>query len=548
MRRKLLTPLLGIIAVAVILLSINLIGGYKPALGLDLQGGISVTMRPVPNQEYDVKSLTLAVERIRQRVDSFGVGEPEIIQQDDAIVVNLPGVNDQQQALDLVRVTGKVYLRPVSGCTTPTPTVTDDTTVGSPDTATGDTATGGTASLDTATVTGSSSPGPARASHPLRSSAVGPTIPPDTTTTTEPASTEPVTSDTATPGTDPVVITPVPESTTAPIIASDPTTSQYLPDRQGAFCLVGPAPAGATGEVFKRDSADSAISGGSYMVTLELTDSGLQVWNQLAAQCFAGAGECASKQLAIELDGVIQSHPVVEAPSYTERVQITGTFSKADAGQLADVINSGALPVTLQNEAVQAISASLGKDSLRAAIIAGIVGVGLVLALMVLYYKRLALIVILGLLLSGTIIYSVTALMSRFYNGVLSLSGIAGIIVSVGVTIDSYVVYFERLKDELRNGRSVRNSASRGFTGAWRAIIVADCASLIGAIVLWYLTVGSVRGFAFYLGLSTLTDLVIAYFFTRPAVQLLAQGKFLQGRKVLGVDTSRLGVELGGVS
>ena len=545
MRRKLLTSLIGIIAVAATLLVTNLAVGYKPALGLDLQGGISVTLRPAPGQDYDAKSLAFAADRIRERIDSFGVGEPEIVPQDDAIVVNMPGVNDQQQALDLVKVTGKVYLRPVLGCAADPSAVTTSTSVattGSDPTSTTGTS-NATDSTNATTVTAdtvglsspTSAPGPTRSVHP----SAGPTIPPDTVpgTTPDPTSTTATTVDVSTTvDTTPVVTTADGKPVKIPIL-SDPATTQQLPDRDGNLCVVGPSPAGATGEVFERDSARPRVSQGGYAVSLNLSDSGATIWNQLASECFNGSSTCPTRQLAIELDGEIQTHPNVNQANFTSGVEITGRFTKGEAQQLSDVINSGALPLTLVNEAVQKVSASLGSDSLRAAIIAGLIGIALVLMLMMLYYKRLALVVVAGLCVSGALIYSATALMSRFYNGVLSLSGIAGIIVSIGVTIDSYVVFFERLKDELRSGRTLRNSAQRGFTGAWRTILVADGASLIGAIVLWYLTVGSVRGFAFYLGLSTLTDLFVAYFFTRPAILLLARSTFMRGKRILGIDT-----------
>jgi preprotein translocase subunit SecD len=143
-----------------------------------------------------------------------------------------------------------------------------------------------------------------------------------------------------------------------------------------------------------------------------------------------------------------------------------------------------------------------------------------------------------GLAVSGALIWTIISFLSKTQGLALSLSGIAGIIVSVGVTVDSYVVFFERLKDEVRAGRSMRNSAQRGFDGAWHTIVMADLVSLIGAGVLWYLTVGSVRNFAFFLGLSTLCDLFVAYFFTRPAVLLLARTDWMARRKVMGIEVS----------
>jgi preprotein translocase subunit SecD len=538
MRRKLIYSLVGIIILAVGLLTINLAAGYKPALGLDLRGGISVTLRPVPGQAYDKSSLDLAVGRIRERVDSFGVGEPEILRQDNAIVVNLPGVNDQKQALDLVNVTGKVYLRPVLACAAP-PSATPVTSIVSTATTTSGTATttvGSSAVVTLPTTTGAGvapgstpttgSPGPSR-----RVNSVPPTTPPAASTT---AATTGSSADTSTTTAGSGGAT----STSVGLPFSDPNATQILPTRDGGRCQVGPS--GGTGEVFVRDSAIPRIIGGGWGVTVDLKtgSSGEGVWNVLAKECFNGTTTCPSKQLAIELDGEIQSAPSVNAEQFTGSVQITGSFTKAQATKLAQVMNSGALPITLQAEAVQTVSATLGKDSLRAALIAGAIGIALVLLFMFLYYRRLALVVLIGLGVSGALIYSLTSFISRFYNGVLSLAGVAGLIVSIGVTIDSYVVFFERLKDEIRAGRSLRNSAQRGFKAAFHTILVADSVSLIGAAVLWYLSVGAVRGFAFYLGLSTMVDVFVAYFFTRPAVLLLARSKYMSGRKIMGMETA----------
>ena len=559
MQRKLVYSLSAILLLAVSLMAITLGAGYHPALGLDLRGGISVTLRPVTGQAFDKSSLDLAVERIRERVDSFGVGEPEILRQDDAIVVNLPGVNDQQQAIDLVNVTGKVYLRPVIGCANPVTTTPVTSIVGTA-TTTGGTATTAVANttvinLPTATTGASATsgstpttgaPGPTRrvnsvppTTDPASATPAALTATPPTggTAPTDTASSDTASSDTVV-ATGETTTTVAGATTTTGLPFSDPAATQVLPTRDGGKCQVGPS--GGTGEVFVRDSAAPRIIGGGWGVTVDLKTggSGEGVWNALAKECFNGTATCPSKQLAIELDGQIQSAPTVNAENFTGSVQITGNFTKNEATKLAQVMNSGALPITLQAEAVQTVSATLGKDSLRAALIAGAIGVALVLAFMFAYYRRLAVVVLLGLCVSGTLVYSITSFISRFYNGVLSLAGVAGLIVSIGVTIDSYVVFFERLKDEMRAGRSLRNSAQRGFKAAFHTILVADSVSLIGAAVLWYLSVGAVRGFAFYLGLSTLIDVFVAYFFTRPAVLLLARSKFMSGKKIMGIKTS----------
>ncbi|MEO5724026.1 MAG: SecD/SecF family protein translocase subunit [Ilumatobacteraceae bacterium] len=323
-----------------------------------------------------------------------------------------------------------------------------------------------------------------------------------------------------------------------------------LPARDGGQCYVGPAsgpgavvPTGASGEVFQSDAAASVLPGEGWGVTVTLRSGsqGEGVWNQLAAACHGKTQACPSGQLAIELDGTIMSHPTMNQSSYAGGVQISGNFQKGEAQELARVLKSGSLPVRLQTQTIQNVSPTLGQDSLRAAIVSGVVGVALVLLVMIFYYRVLGLVVVSGVLVSGALIWSVVSLLSRTSGLALSLSGITGIIISVGVTVDSYVVFFERLKDEIRAGRTMRNAAQRGFAGAWHTILVADLVSLIGAVVLWYLTVGSVRNFAFFLGLSTLMDLGVAYFFTRPSVLLLARTKWMARQKVMGIEVSVTG-------
>ena len=311
-----------------------------------------------------------------------------------------------------------------------------------------------------------------------------------------------------------------------------------LPTLDGAQCYVGPA--AGTGEVFERDAQATVIPGKGWGVTVTLRDGadGEGVWNRVASECYGRATTCPSGQLAIELDGTIISYPTVNQPSFTGGVEISGSFKEGEAKNLARVLKSGALPVQLQTQTVQNVSPTLGQDSLRAAVVSGSIGVLLVLLFMLAYYRFLGIVVIGGVVVSGALIWSVVALLSRTSGLALSLAGITGIIVSVGVTVDSYVVFFERLKDEVRAGRSMRNGAQRAFAGAWHTILVADLVSLMGALVLWYLTVGSVRNFAFFLGLSTLCDLAVAYFFARPSVLLLSRTHWMSQRKVMGIEAT----------
>jgi preprotein translocase subunit SecD len=235
-------------------------------------------------------------------------------------------------------------------------------------------------------------------------------------------------------------------------------------------------------------------------------------------------------------------------PGITGRtVRISGDFTQGEAKDLALVLKYGALPVQFaDNETTsQSVSPTLGKDQLHAGIVAGVVGLALVALYMIIYYRLLGLVVWIGLILTGMVFFSLISFLSNTRGLTLTLAGVTGIIVSVGVTVDSYVVYFERLKDEVRAGRTVRSSVETGFRRSFRTIIAADLVSLLGAAVLYELGAGSVRGFAFFLGLSTAIDLVLAYFFMHPMVVLMARRPNLVRLPGIGIAA---GLDVAGVN
>ena len=497
MVRRLVVSLVGVVVVVFGLLIGNLVAGNVPSLGLDLQGGASVTLQP--EGTYDAKALDVALTIIRSRVDSIGVSEPEIIRQGDTVVVNLPGVEDQQRALDIVGRQGQLLLRPVLQA-------------GTVNTGTDTTLPGATTVVDS-TLPAASGPGSTR-----RVAAT--TVPPTTSPTT-------------------VAATPDSAPSLAEILASqdanDPNATVVLLGKNGDVYSAGPA--GASGLVFSNDAA-AEINNGTWSVVVGLLNgsAGEDIWNALSTRCFNKDETCPTGQIAIVLDGEVISAPVVQQAIFTGgTVQISGSFTEAEARDLAKILEFGAVPVKFSVATVQTVSPTLGKDSLRAAVISGLVGVLLVMLFFFFYYRLLTIVVISGLVISGSLLWSVISYLSKTNGLALTLSGVAGIVVSIGVTVDSYVVFFERLKDELVSGKTMRGAAQRSFTSAWRTILAADTVSFIGAIILWRLTVGSVRGFAFFLGLSTLIDVFVAYLFTRPAILLLARSKFMAGRNVLGV-------------
>ena len=507
MARRLYFSLIGIVVLVGSLLGGNLFAGNVPSLGLDLQGGASVTLQP--EGDFTPSALNQAVEIIEQRVNSLGVSEPEITRQGDNVVVNLPGVNDQQKALDIIGRQGELLLRPVLQAGT----LNTDTATTIPGT---NTSVVDTTVVDTTIAATEGGPGS------MRSRGAATTIPAGTDTTV------PASSDSTVPAVAESNIS-VSEDTT------DPYANAVLLGQNGEAYLVGPA--GASGKVFT-NNAQAVINNGNWTVTVELRKGaeGEDLWNALTTRCFNRDATCPTARIAIALDGTVISAPTVQEAVFTGgNVQISGDFSQSEARDLAKILEFGAVPVKFSVATVQTVSPTLGKDSLRAAIISGLIGVLLVMAFFFVYYRMLTIVVIGGLMVSGALMWSIIAFISRSNGLALTLSGVAGIIVSIGVTVDSYVVFFERIKDELHAGKSLRSSAQRSFSLAWRTILAADTVSFLGAIVLWWLTVGSVRGFAFFLGLSTLCDVIVSYFFTRPAVLLLARSKFLQGRKILGV-------------
>lgn len=453
----------------------TIISGKGLVLGLDLQGGISVVLAPV-GEVRSSESLDKAVDIIRQRVDGLGVVEPEISRQGDNVIVDLPGVEDRNKARRLVGKTAELRFRPVLGLLPPESRSTTTTTA-----------------ADTSTTT---APGTET-----------------TTTTAAPA-----------------------EIPTTPLEQDQPENEVVLPGRESGDQAVRYrlGPAALTGR--EVDSANARFIGGTqgWIVELSLKSSGAEKFNALAAESYPKPSP--QNQVAIVLDGVVQSSPQFNEPNFEGgNVSISGDFSEGEAKDLATVLKYGALPVQLKEETTQSISPTLGKDQLRAGIAAGIIGLVLVALYMLVFYRLLGFVVVCGLLLSAAAAYTLMVILGSWLGLTLTLAGVTGIVLSVGVTVDSYVVYFERLKDEVRTGRSVRSSIDRGFTQSFRTILAADFVSLIGALILYWLAIGSVRQFAFLLGLTTLIDLILTYTFMHPLVYLMARRRALIAAPGIGI-------------
>ena len=248
-------------------------------------------------------------------------------------------------------------------------------------------------------------------------------------------------------------------------------------------------------------------------------------------------------QAAIVLDGLVYSAPRINEPINTGTAQITGNFTQPEAQDLSNVLKYGALPLAFDRGEVQQVSPSLGADQLRGGLIAGILGLLLVIIYSILYYRGLGLVSVGSLLVASVMAFLSILLLGETIGFTLTLAGIAGVIVAIGITADSFIVYFERIRDEVREGKSLKSAVETGWLRARRTVVVADAVSMIAAIMLYFFAVGGVRGFAFTLGLTTIIDLIVVFFFTKPLVTVLARYSFFnQGHRLSGFSAKSLGV------
>ena len=297
-------------------------------------------------------------------------------------------------------------------------------------------------------------------------------------------------------------------------------------------------------------------TGTQWVVTLNFNGSGSSAWQKVTNTAYnvnGGQQQSAAcsppkgcNSVAIVLDGVVESSPYISSQGGIPggRAEISGSFTQSTANDLANVLKYGALPLKFTQSDVESVSATLGNQQLRGGLIAGIIGLGLVIVFSLLYYRALGIVTVGSLAVSGLILYAVTTMLGHSSVGyTLSLPGIAGFIVAVGITADSFVVFFERIRDEIREGRRLRSAVDRGWPRARRTILSADTVSLLAAFVLYVVSIGDVRGFAFTLGMSTLSDLFIVFFFTKPLLEVLGKWSvFDSGKAWTGIGKARAGV------
>ncbi len=469
-RRSLIVSLVLTVAIAFGSLAATLSLGWGPKLGLDLAGGLSVVYKPTT--QASLADMQEVVTILTNRVDGLGVSGATVNLQGTEVVVSVPGVKDARQVLAAVGQTAQLLFRPVL-CEAGVGTKLVKTPLPACAPQYQDTE----ANLNVNTTTG----------NPVN-------IAPDPAFT-DIASTKP-----------------------AKDLAQD-TVLLPLLGQPGVRYVLGKSE--LTGHSIKKAIAQQDQAG-AWVVNYTLTSTGSPLWDKVAAENF-------HQLLAIELDGVVQSAPLIQPnqasfTSFDGQGQISGSFTEASAKTLALAMNFGALPVRLQALTTVTVSPTLGHSALVAGLGAGLAGLALVLLYTILYYRALGLVIVFGLAVTASLLWAIiSALGHTAFAPSFDLAGVTGLIVSIGITVDSYIVYFERLKDEARAGRSVRSSVDRGFRSAWRTVLAADTVSLLAAVLLYIIAVGDVKGFAFFLGLSTLMDVFITWYFTRPLVVLLGR-------------------------
>ena len=481
-RRKAWITLVLTIAIGWGSLAAMLAVGWAPKLGLDLQGGFAITL--VAPEDTDAATLEAAADIIRRRVENLGgVQEPEVaVVGDRAIVVQLPGVEDRERALEAVGTTGELSFRPVLGefPTSPALVVPESTVPGGDDT-------------------------------------VNPILQPLNAVD--------------------------PDSGLS--MVDDIVKRSYLEVAEGLIVYeVGGIPVEFTNGTSVEFPTGSDITdaraqfpstglGGSWVVVPEFTDEGGEKFRASTAYLASYPVGDPRRQLAIVVDGVVSSAPAVAAEvSPTEGLDPNAVIitvgdaenAEQDAHDLAAILRYGALPTTFERERVESVSATLGADSLKAGLLAGFAGLVLVAVYMLFYYRSLGLIAILGLTVFGSYLVGIIILLGQTQGTTLTLAGVTGVIVSIGITLDSYIVYFERTKEEFRQGRALRPAVSHAFEAAFRTIRMGDTVTFLAAILLFMLAVGQVKGFALTLGMATVIDVFVAYLFTRSAVYLMARG------------------------
>jgi preprotein translocase subunit SecD len=514
--RKSLTWLLVIILGLTGLIAVGSLSdenaSFTPKLALDLQGGTQVILSPLllDGQAVTSEQLDQAVSIIRQRVDASGVSESQVITQGDRnIIVSIPGVPDEN-TLALIKASAKLEFRAVLVTSAGAPASSID---------------GGDQAGDGGNTDGSS-PDEQAPSVPNAS----PTDPSDLNWVTPELQAEFDALDCASSFREPGQV----DDPKVPLLTCDVTgTQKYI---LGPVEVEGANISDASNGTVQ---SQTGASTNTWAVNLDFDSLGSQAFADVTQRLFPLAAP--RNQFAITLDGFVITAPATQAVITNGSAQITGNFDRDSSKVLADQLKYGSLPIGFEVESQENISASLGSEQLTNGLIAGLIGLILVVIYSAFQYRGLAIVTVGSLLVAAILVYLFIAVLSWRQGYRLSLAGVAGLIVAIGITVDSFIVYFERVRDEIREGRSLEVAVENAWKRALRTILASDAVSFTAAATLFLLTVGNVRGFAFTLGLTTIVDLIVVLLFTHPLLRLLARTKFFSsGHPWSGFDSKAL--------
>lgn len=488
-RRPLLVLLVFLLAIGSLFGLMALTKSWVPRLGLDLQGGMTITLTAT-NRQVEQDSLQLAADIIQQRIDSLGVGEASVATSGDRyLIVSAPNVQSDD-LVELVGSTAQLTFRPVLA-------IENVTTDGaSPD----------------------PSPGEEFEEGQLLS-------------VEEALAYEPTEE----------IYQEFQDYQCGQAAPQARDVATYACASTGEYKLLL-APVALEGE--RVTDATAAIPQGtlSWAVSLRFDSEGATRLSELTGALVANPQP--TNQFAIVLDGVVESNARVTSRIPNGEAQISGDFTQAEAQQLANILRFGSLPLSFETSQVETVSATLGGEQLQMGLIAGVIGLFVVTAYSFVYYRALGVVILGSLVVAAAATYASMVLLGDSLGFTLNLPAIAGAIVAIGMTADSFIIFFERIRDEVREGRSIKSAINIGWQKARGTIVVADLVSLLSAVVLFILAAGSVQGFAFMLGLTTLIDLAVVFFFTFPVMQLLNRTKFFgQGHKLSGMNAGALGSE-----
>ncbi|MFC9619882.1 protein translocase subunit SecD [Streptomyces sp. NPDC056930] len=518
-----------------------------PRLGIDLAGGTSITLeaKSEPGQESAINKTNMdtAVQIMERRVNGLGVSEAEVQTQGDRnIIVNIPKGTNSAQAREQVGTTAKLYFRPVLTVAQGTPTPTPSASSSGKPSPSASTADKGKAS--TTPSADASTQGRAVTDGLKTDTTPSPKASGSADATASPSASAPSAADEAAAAKLQKQFADLDCSSKASRAAAargaKPTDTVVACSSEGdAKYVLGPAEVSGT-------EVDNAKAGfdqqrGMWIVNMEFTKKGSKEFQTITKKL--SAQQSPQNQFAIALDGEVVSAPQVNT-TLSGSAEISGSFTQQSAEDLANVLSYGALPLSFKEASVTTVTAALGGEQLKAGLIAGAIGLALVVIYLVAYYRGLALIALLSLMASGILTYTIMSLLGPAIGFALNLPAVCGAIVAIGITADSFIVYFERIRDEIREGRTLRPAVERAWPRARRTILVSDFVSFLAAAVLFVVTVGKVQGFAFTLGLTTLLDVVVVFLFTKPVMTLMARRKFFSsGHPWSGLDPKRLGAK-----